>query len=138
MSAMIPDLWPDDVTVTTVSTPFAILNYQAAQLARRTKGTLQGHVQTRAGQNGKKTEHAFDVVVPALNRYHYRLFRVYHDAELAYPAAVQVDEDEIVEAPTEAEFLDTIGKVLRSTRIRSVLHSLIARVNEVQAGTPSS
>lgn len=141
MPHVIPDLWPDDVAVSFVAAPLAILCYQASQLKLRTKGLLEAEVQTlKRGREKPLLGHSFDLIAPILNRYSYRLFTVEHDAEMVYPATVfavdvgfSVDEFSSIpnsSAATQEEFLQLIGQILKANRVRSVLQSLIARSNE--------
>ncbi|MGH7171820.1 MAG: hypothetical protein ACRELG_16205 [Gemmataceae bacterium] len=153
MPDLIPDLWPEDVQPLTVLTPLAILRFQAGQLRQRTNGLLEAEVQS-SERVDSRMQHSFDLIAPALNRYRYRLFTVDHEQQMVYPVRVDFPEQESVEDPprggrslklpasdwatTQDEFLKEIARILQSPRVRSVIHSLLARSNEVQGNAPSS
>lgn len=154
MPDMIPDLWPADV-VTTVVTPLAIMRFQAGQLRQRTGNLLQGDIQTEADFDKGWTQHHFELVAPALDHYRYRLFTARHRADLVYPVVVESaciegeGEGEArfpvvtqalqsalkrtgpPEAATQQEFIELVGNIFRSKKARSVIHSLIARSNDL-------
>ena len=91
------DLWPEDITQVSIKAPVTILKEQAEFLKKKTKGIVDvlivPSVKTQAG---KEFIYGFDLVSPALNQIHYRLFTVAYDIHL-YPAVLYVD----VEIATE-------------------------------------
>jgi hypothetical protein len=131
MPDTIPDLWPDEVAVTDVITPLAILNYQASQLRQKTKNLLEAEVSTDHVSKKGYVLHHFELIAPALGRYRYRLFTAGHKDEFVYPVEVKTNEgEEPIEAATQQEFLKVLGQVLWSSRARSVIQSLIAQSND--------
>jgi hypothetical protein len=82
------DLWPPDLVIASIVTPAAILRAQAALLGERTKGVLEGVVETSSV--GSDIYHRFVIKVPALGNYRYALFSVHHPVTL-YP--VFIDEE---------------------------------------------
>lgn len=152
MPDLIPDLWPDDIAVTDVVTPLAIMGYQAGQLRARTQGLLEGEVQTALDDGW--THHYFDLIAPALDRYRYRLFTARHRNEMVYPVIVEsvcleeknqgsallqaLKNPELLgeknggpqEAATQREFIELVGRILRSNHAKSVIQSLIAQSND--------
>lgn len=137
MSATIPNLWPDDITVDVV-TPAAILKAQASQLAASTKGLLLAEV--NASRAGSQVVHQLDVIAPALGGYRHRLLQVSHRQDRVYPATVSGPGLEALsewgdkEAYTQQELLKLIGASLQSGEAKSLLLSLIARSNEPKTG----
>ncbi len=135
----IPDLWPNDVALTDIVSPAAILRYQAGQLRAKTRNLLEADVEIVPDDKNVKIE--FYVIAPALDRYRVLLFSVTHRPELVYPVTV-IDEclcDEEVyderdsgypEAADQKEFTRLLSIVLASPRTRSVIQSLLARSNE--------
>jgi hypothetical protein len=79
------DLWPSDLGITSIVTPAAILRAQAGFLGERTKGVLEGAIETSSA-NGD-VNHRFVIKVPALGNYRYPLFQVHHPVTL-YPVIV--------------------------------------------------
>ncbi len=133
MSNAIQDLWPDDVVVADVLSPLTIMRHQAGQLRARTKNLLEGEVKTSAAGNGK--QHEFYVVAPALNRYRYLLFKVEHADEMVYPAKIIADclvdpYEGFPSAPGQQEFVALLKDVMSDSSTKTVIHSLIAQINE--------
>jgi hypothetical protein len=156
MADSIPNLWSDDIS-TDVLSPIAVLRSQAGLLGRMTKGLLEAEVTTQSISNissgeNDKTEillHNFDLIAPALNRSRYRIMAVRHDAEMVYPATVEAEIFEPGEydepgtwswpnAYSESEFIQMVGQVLKSAKVKSTLQSLIARSNEKRPPTTAS
>ena len=79
------DLWPQNLNLEAGPTPLSILRTQASLLADKTQGVLEGAVETWSA--GPDIYHRFDIVVPALGRYRYELFKVHHSPTL-YPVVV--------------------------------------------------
>jgi hypothetical protein len=151
MPDTIPNLWASDISVDVVP-PVAILQMQAGILKRMTKGLLEGEVSTTYGNNDR-VQHQLDVIAPALGYYRHRLLSATHDRELVYPVTVEAEcflpagidavlpalkandllqgvDKSKPKAATQEEFLDLVGKVLRSQQVKSLIQSLIARINE--------
>ena len=130
----IPDLWPDEIA-TEVVTPYAILRMQASHLRRRTENLLEAEVVSE--EDAGQLRHYLEIIAPSLERYRFRLLTAKHEASLVYPVTIESDAFDRpvtrVVADTQEEFVEGIGKVLRSSRARSVIHSLIARTNEMRA-----
>jgi hypothetical protein len=150
MATTIPDLWSDDIKVD-VLPPIAILKAQEGLLARKTQGMLQAKLTTTETEN--LVQHQFDLIAPSLNFYRERLFSATHSRTMLYPVTVtancfrpkpRTQMDAIIspithpldqplpqrEAATDEEFVQLVGKVLQSTEVRALIHSLIARINQ--------
>src|SRR5580698_3909681 len=84
MPAIIEDLWPD-LNLAAIVTPLSILREQAALLGKRTKGVLIGEVETWGVE--ERISHSFNVAVPSLGDYKYRLFLIQH-LPIGYPVYV--------------------------------------------------
>lgn len=148
-SSVIPDLWPDEVKVTSVVSPIAILKHQAGLLARKTNGLLEAEVaSTNVGENF--VEHELRLIVPALNRYATTLLSVRHNRERVYPCIVRspdsyegaaltigaairatfsdIPKDTELGSPTE--LIGELSKALSSTTTKSLIFSLLAQINE--------
>src|SRR5437660_2266298 len=96
------DFWPDIAVQEPVTTPLSIMKEQASALARKTKGLLEGRVDTTT-LLGSFT-HRFNIVAPTLDDYSYALFRVEHDL-LLYPARILASQWSF-NVKTEQEFVD--------------------------------
>lgn len=151
MAATIPDLWPDDIRVD-VLTPLAILRTQEALLGKRTKGLIQAEITTANSEKG--TQHSLDLVTAAL-KYRERVLTAWHGREFIYPVRVAAETfkpkpknfiealtttelttlfegSHVRTAATQDEFVALIREVFRSMEVRSLIQSLLARVNESQ------
>src|ERR1017187_5540967 len=96
MSDEIEDLWPD-FNPAAIVTPASILKTQAAALSQKSKGLLQGEVETWTSE--ENIYHRFNLIVPALENYRYSLLRMHHLGTL-YP--VYVDESPLTMAGAES------------------------------------
>jgi hypothetical protein len=161
MSATIPVLWSDDISVDVVS-PLAILRAQTGPLSRMTKGLLEAEIETITSDSGK-VQHQFDLIAPVLNNFRRRILIATHQRDLVYPVVVEAEFslpddrppnlsavagtrprptdlplDGRRPAATVQEFIKLVGEVLRSPQIRSLIQSLIARSNDLRKTSDSS
>ena len=79
------DLWPSDLGITSMVTPVAISRAQAAFLGEKTKGVLEGAIETSSANDD--VYHRFMIKVPPPGNYRYTLFQVHHPVTL-YPVIV--------------------------------------------------
>jgi hypothetical protein len=89
----IEDLWPD-LNPIAIVTPASILKTQAAALSQKTRGLLQGEVETWSAE--QTIYHQLTLVVPALENYRYSLLRIHHSPTL-YPVYVDQSPFPVVE-----------------------------------------
>jgi len=129
------DLWPADVQTPTVVPPVAILRRQAAILADRTKGLLEGQVD--ALTEGEQFRLLFYIVAPSLG-YRYKLFEVWHGVE-GYPVYATDDGRRPLlptfgrgPAPlklnTPDELIAWLRQTLNSEETKRVVGSLLSQV----------
>ena len=145
MAESIPNLWSEDIS-NDVLPPLAILHAQADLLGKITKGLVEAAVLTEFDATEEEAaiqhvQHHVELTAPALNAARYRILTVYHKRELVYPASVEAecfepnDYDDYEsfawpEALREEDFLHIMKTALRSKKVTSLIHSLIARSNE--------
>jgi hypothetical protein len=142
MTTAIPDLWSDDIRVD-VLPPVTVLRAQEGLLATKTQGILQAKLLTSATES--LVQHSLDLIAPALNFYRVSLLSATHDREMVYPVTVTAQcwfseflpaGAEPIEkrrvAATAEEFIDLVREALRSTEVRGLIQSLIARSNEIR------
>jgi hypothetical protein len=153
MPAVLADLWPDDVAVSDVLSPAAIMRHQAGQLRLRTKGLLEADVisTTRKRSDDEETLHEFRITVPALQRYTYRLFEASHSKLHPYPVEVafepmkgyvyedksrqykqEIFNSQFPIANSQDEFTRLLQLIFRNGQTKALIHSLIAMANETQ------
>src|ERR1700749_344482 len=143
MSASIPDLWSDDISVDVLS-PIAILRAQQRPLRQRTNGLLEVEIETTPSESGQ-VRHQFGLVAPAMNRARYRILYVSHNNDLVYPVVVEAEcfipdfamttpigadalkptrvnklPENQRRAATDQEFIKLVEEVLRSSQVRSL------------------
>ncbi len=139
MPTAIPNLWPEEVTNVNVISPVAILKFQASELRKQTHNLLDAEVESIV--EGTTMKHRFAVVAPALNRYRFILFSVWHRDQQVYPCMIDAkcfegDYGGVPEASTQDEFIKLVGSVFKSSETKAVIHSLIAQSNEAKAPRP--
>lgn len=150
MNTTIPDLWPDDIKID-VLPPLAILKAQEGSLTRRTQGMLEAKLTTM--ESGDLVQHQLDLIAPSLNFYRERLLTATHNRLKPYPVTVEAvcfrekpkthrealilqtkdPLDQLLpvqEAATDEEFVQLVRRVLRSSEVRALISSLIARINQ--------
>jgi hypothetical protein len=123
MMAARDDLW-GAFTPEALRAPVTILREQARLLGDKTQHLIEAEVNTSAG--GGEFRHHFDVIVPALDDYRYRLFAVWHGLEI-YPVYAGDSKQKL---STEAEFIEWLGRTLSSAETRRVISSLLAQVQQ--------
>ena len=151
MSISPRNLWPEDIAVTQVVAPVAILKEQASKLGEITKNLVEGSVKQNFSDLGgllfpkpsrkSRATHSeddlyegdfrydFDLVAPALNNYRYRLFSISHGVEF-YPliitncVALNGSDHQITD---EEEFLTALETIFSSEKTRGIISSLIAQ-----------
>jgi hypothetical protein len=155
MAVAIPNLWPQDIHVD-VLPPLVILKAQIQPLEQMTKGLLRVEVSTRTVSLhpefrnpldlGRKSEefsddssttvfHDMDVIAPTLRNYRHTLLTVDYQQNRVYPARLSSKlNQEGIEADSAEDFMARLGEVLKSSETRSLLDSLLARINEQLSG----
>lgn len=130
MASSTRDLWPDDLADTSVVAPVAILREQAALLAKKTKGLIEGRIQTNTAGTGRNFLHHFFLVAPPLDNYTYHLLTVSHEMTL-YPVTVMyvpTRENESVES--EDAFVALLATSFRRPETRRVIEALLVQMVE--------
>jgi len=117
------DLW-GDIQAKAIRTPVSILREQATLLGPKTQNLIEAKVATTTELG--TFFHSFNLVVPALDSYTYRLFRVSHQIEL-YP--IRVHGDPIVDLADEGAFSDWLRQRLSSEETKRIIASLTAQAS---------
>jgi hypothetical protein len=116
------DFW-GDIAPATVRTPVAILREQASLLGTKTANLIEAAVETETSKGDFR--HLFNLVVPALNNYTYRLFAIQHGINF-YPVRVFHEE---LDLKTEDDFIDWLRSKLSSDDTKKIIGNLLAQVN---------
>src|SRR5205809_6006843 len=121
----IPDLWPDDFGEADVVPPVTILRAQAAALAKRTKGLVEGRVSSQAEH--QYFLHPLALVAPALGDYSYSLLVLRHEIDL-YPCSVSASwEPSWTETKDEDTLYSTLASVFSNPAAIRVIRALAAQ-----------
>ncbi|HEY3321547.1 MAG TPA: hypothetical protein VGP72_13850 [Planctomycetota bacterium] len=142
----IPSLWPSNVTGSTERTPLTILKEQAAALSAQTNNFVVG--KATATPVGEKILIDFDLVVPTLMNYSYRLFKISHGT-MPYPLqihakgiAAQLASSQFqakltnalglqdsVEVTDENDFIEALRAIFKADATQRVLSALLAQAH---------
>ena len=101
MSAVLRDLWPDDIQSQDVVSPEEILNHQAQQLEARTNGILIAHVEKVSSDD--RVVLGFEVEAPRLET-RIRLFGAQHRHDFEYPVQILPPDGKLPEYLREKIF----------------------------------
>ena len=115
--------------------PAAILRAQAATWTERTNGEIVAEVEP-AQVSSDKFVYWFSFVVPALDDYRYRLFRVEHGLEL-YPlriAAGRTPESAIADVDDEDALYNALGRIFAAPETLNVVRQLRSMIAEQRVG----
>jgi hypothetical protein len=125
---MVESFWkiPKD---TPIRTPATILGEQAAALTQATGGDLEGKV-TREG-SGSQFVCYLDIIVPALNRYKFRLLVAYYPVSLYPVTLIFAPENDSHGANNEAEFIALLKQILASEGVAKILTGLRAQAQTI-------
>jgi hypothetical protein len=115
------DFW-GEIQTEDIRTPVAILREQAALLGPKTQNLVEAKVQTQPLQGGDFL-HYFNLVVPALDNYTYRLFAVQHPMGL-YPIVGMGRS-----LANEEEFKTWLRETLSSPETKRIIANLIAQAS---------
>ncbi len=120
------NLWPEFSLDEVIRTPKMILNEQAEFLAKGTKNLLTGKIKSYVNEYDVIT-HEFNIVVPNLNGYQYKLFTVTHESVLIYPCTLEENDREWTEIEDENEFLDILKNIFNSADTKRIIQSLVSQ-----------
>src|SRR4051794_23147717 len=127
----IPDLWPEDLGhETSILMPVHIMREQASKLTERTKGLLEGHVESTAPSGDSDSfSHSFFIVAPAVDNYKHLLFWVNHRIA-GYPVNVcqpgQPASTTNV-AKDEESFVEKLKAIFAQDKTKAIIQALLAQ-----------
>ena len=127
MSSSRRNLWPQDIAVTDLVPPVAILKEQASLLGKQTQNLVEAHVVLGGSRNpGMYPFHYyFQVIAPALDGYRYNLFSISHGVQF-YPVRIEF-EDADIEVQNEEEFMTALANIFSSDKTKGIISALIAQ-----------
>ncbi|MGF1578805.1 MAG: hypothetical protein ACFCD0_05535 [Gemmataceae bacterium] len=140
MSKQLLSLWPEDLAGAKL-TPKKILEEQARELEKLTAKRLRGSV-TRV-VNQSMVHLSFEIIADQLE-YTHRLFEVTHGTQLVYPVHLKFSQEVFpsynqeqpptseIECADDSAFMERLADVLRSSRTKEIVTSLLARIDELR------
>jgi hypothetical protein len=132
------NLWPDFLTEDT-KTPRAILQEQAAYLAKRTNNALLGEVWQLKNSQNENLVYSFNIVAPALQNYRYQLLTVSYTMP-GYPVSLGIswidEEDSYLigyyeDIQNEEVFIKSIEEVFKNHKTQKVISALLAESRRI-------
>jgi hypothetical protein len=123
MSSLVGDLWPSDLVKPIPSSPISVMKEQALRLGGKTGELVQGDV--RPEMDGRWVNLIFELVMPLLENYRYKIFKVAYPADRVYPLHVYVMNDPKIEIDDPDSFIQQIKTILNSERIKNVINSFV-------------
>ena len=150
MSGDSRDLWSDQIVLTSMVPPVAILREQATLLREKTKGLVLGEVESLEQPAEEVDEylkeafasapptvqtHTLYLVVPGLDNYQYSLLSVKHDFQ-AYPCSgyyhpTHKEGNPVASLSNEKAFLDWLRSALSASPTARIIVALMSRVQDV-------
>jgi hypothetical protein len=133
-----------------VLTPYALITAQATKLTEKTQGLVEGRVNSRREGAGLIC-HTFDLYAPVLT-FRYTLFRLWHQEAMVYPVLIFGGREKMPSPSdiatylagramggidpiwTEEQLVNALQNAFTGPQVVPVIHSLIARSNEVRVG----
>jgi len=143
------DLWPDNLEVVEAEAPVILLRRQAALLGQKTGNLVEAEVRqwdslaVETTVTGYAFGHSLDLVAPALGDYRYQLLSIFNNIDL-YPVAFRVDKhvqneiapgnsDYLIMAESQDDFLEMLGKILKSKRTQRIIKGMLAQMDVATA-----
>ncbi len=136
------DLWPQEITASPIQTPISILGAQAVILGNRTNNLIEATTRSLSREGSDGFSYEFLILANMLG-YSYRPFSIQHSIEL-YPVRLFLLDDDVSKevvgrvastnpwttlvAASEKEFLESLGRILNSQKIKKVIGALLAQV----------
>ncbi len=119
--------------------PPVSIGYELAELTHQTTQFLRGD--RVHSSKGTIFVYHFFITAPSLGIYRYRAFTVQHNIDL-YPVQIDADEDihteivpegteRIIEAASETEFVEILGQIFATEKIRHVIGALLTQIDVV-------
>lgn len=143
------DLWPNDLELPVVKSPVAILREQAALLGKKTNNVVEATVKNTTQQGKVTFEYQLFLKSQTIG-YSYRVLAIVYTVDF-YPVAFILDADvqeELVakkilgqyettidnrasiRVNSEDEFLNLLGEILKTRKVRQVIVALLAQAND--------
>ncbi len=124
MSSLVGDLWPNDLVKPVHSSPIAIMKEQALRLGAKTGELVQGDV--RPEMDDRWVNLIFEVVMPLLENYRFKVFKDAYPADKVYPLHIYVPGNPTpIEIKDVDEFIQNLKTILNSDNVKNMISSLV-------------
>jgi hypothetical protein len=123
MSILVGDLWPADLVKTIPISPMSIMQEQAIRLGGKTGELVQADV--RPEILGNTVILKFELVMPLLENYRYKIIEVAHPVDQFFPLRMSVTGDQDARIENQAAFVQNIKDALNSDRIKNVIRTFV-------------
>jgi hypothetical protein len=123
MSSLVGDLWPADLVRPIPTSPIAIMNEQAILLGGKTGGLVLGDI--RPEMEGRAVTLIFELVMPLLENYRYKIMGVVYPADQVYPLDIYVMDDPKIRSEDSTSFIQNLRTILNSDRIKNVIRAFV-------------
>lgn len=112
-------------------TPFTILQEQAVILGDQTNDKLQGRVRrVRREDRSESFFYLLEISVPALDGYSFGVLIIFYKIMTIYPVGIiDLVYDHNYEFETEDQFVDALGQILSSDKVRKVIQRLLSQIS---------
>ncbi len=143
------DLWPNDLQLSGIKAPVAILKEQASLLGEKTKNIAVATVETVVSLlDAGFFAYYFFIVAPTLHNYRYRLFTITHGISL-YPVKFDLDssieqemlktlfleEHQPIEAINQEDFTHKLRLILQAEKTKDIIRAIIAQASAFETDT---
>jgi len=140
----IPSFWNIDTSsLDSVVSPKSVLQKQASELSKLSKGKLLGVVRTQQNRQRDGFIQEFYIEVPLLDNYRYNLLDVIHSITM-FPATIRLYSPAGGQDDTETDdlsgFMEALKRILTSKDTNNLLAGLLAQVDyevPTHSGVPS-
>lgn len=124
--SQVASLWPTEIFTQTVRTPSAIIKEQAEALGQATRNLVEGDVEVNS--SGESIHISFNLLVPTMKNYTYRLFSARHGLHL-YPVdfVSGVFEGGRKKANDEDEVTAALKTIFNDEKTKRIVVALLAQ-----------
>ncbi|HEX4158054.1 MAG TPA: hypothetical protein VHY79_06235 [Rhizomicrobium sp.] len=126
------NLWGNIPEAQSVRLPSTILQEQAEVIGELTGGTIRGELNSGTDTDGD-IFCTFNMIVPSLNNYRYKLLLTYYRPPFVYPSTINdLANKESYKVEDSNAFEGALQQILTSNNVRNVLSSLLAQARSTQ------
>lgn len=118
------DLWPDSFGQFDLDTPLMMLREQASLLAKKTGNLVHATVKTE--MDGTWFNHIFELVVPVLEDYRHKLFKVAHMGQWKTVDFWIPGKPDRIRVKSKTEFANQLRQILNDETTIGIIRSFMS------------